>query len=315
MKMIGFKSLQVNSVLLIATHILGCGSNSGLESAIIQNKTGFEAREVLKAQLKPEVKNIVTRQTLTKNEAIPQQSLFMISSAVQGHGGEGQAILIGHVEGRYIFMTNKHVLDGNKVDCNRWVSAQDSTETYTLFCSDFIYSLPDLDVTFIAMKPLKDVPAFLPFKLASTGSKVELWQELQTISVDFENRGTKLERSETCRALSGETRLIDDPNPDEHQIKTWSQPTGCIASFGDSGSPVLDEHGLLVGMIWGGKPGYKFEALPTLSSLAMSDSPGIWKNYTFMVPLEKIREITLNEISKLPADDFRSVSLSKIFDY
>lgn len=209
----------------------------------------------------------------------------------------GTAFYLGYFDGKHIMATNYHVLP-TALNCYSLSRADFVLEEFSLPCHKFLMSLPQIELSLFQVKPnqaqakkLKDLG--VRFDPDSSSRRLYGLGFGGHLNPSPGRRALLISDDEHCKEFSSEIRLIKDPdnqNPVDYRV--WSVAVGCDVSHGDSGAPVVNERGELVGIFWTGA--FPKSSLMRNDNFLMgieSNHPMIWKAFTYMVPFSKIREV------------------------
>jgi hypothetical protein len=300
-----------NQTLLFITLVLFLSSCSDTKDTNI---------EVSKQKVPSQIGTFFDR-VIEKNESKYEDSIFSIKSEMTGT--QGVAIYLGEFKGHKLFMTNKHVIDQNIDSCDDWISLVDTKSRIYFGCKGFIYSFENLDITILAMDSVINFPVIrnpddsvgieADVALVSAAVSTENVDgsdqdfvlkpiDLRSItldtsaslilrSLDLDYSAIVVDKSTDCVNLDTEPLFITDPDVDsESPITTWSLPVGCDAKPGDSGAPIFNAEGDLMGILWGGKLNKTFVNSESLKKQLNLNSSSLWTDYNFMVPVSNILE-------------------------
>lgn len=99
-----------------------------------------------------------------------------------------------------------------------------------------------------------------------------------------------------CRVLSGDDEFVflrDPDHPSPQSYSAWSFATGCDASYGDSGSAVVDRStGEVLGLLWTGALPKRREVQDSHKVREWQDRRGleVWREFNYVVAVPKIRD-------------------------
>ena len=225
----------------------------------------------------------------------------------------GTAFYLGKFDGRHIMATNYHILP-TALNCHRfnWSSFILLDEFFG--CKSFIRSFSEIELALfeLRVKPAdENVFEGLGISMAGKENRAGLFYGF---GYGYQNNPRRasllLSHDEHCRLFSNKIKFLADPdtiNPTDYQV--WSGAIGCDLSHGDSGAPIFNASGGLVGINWTGgapKPPIVLDD-DYLASLLGSDLPGAWENLSYMVPLRKIQEVLQEFVEENPHSEDRDV--------
>ena len=227
-----------------------------------------------------------------------QSSIFKLDNDLSGK--KGIATYLGEFNNKYLFMTAKHVLNSETETCDEMVSVSSLNEAEFFICTGDIVSLKDMDITIFLTERLIGDGDLRPLHLSGlTGSGTS---NTTMRTIDRESNLIVADGGKDCFVLDKTPQLIFDPDEETSLFSSsWSVPIGCDAQPGDSGAPVMDMFGDVVGVLWGGRATKYFKSSADLKRESENLDPKIWKNYNFMVPahivLSKLEELSKNKDS------------------
>lgn len=217
------------------------------------------------------------------------------ATATASYGG-GTAFYLGKFNGQHVMGTNHHVQPSMR--CRGHASFQVLAKNYA--CVQVLGHWTAIDFALFTI----EVPAADEANLISIGKNFNFdrplvaGQPLLTIGhgvADNPRRRLVANQDSDCKVFSDEYRFMADPdefNPGTYQA--WSFANGCDVSHGDSGSAMVDRlTGEPVGIIWTGRIPKNPEAQDSakIDEWLRTQSPEIWKQLSYAVPVAKIREI------------------------
>lgn len=229
--------------------------------------------------------------------------------AVARFGG-GTAFYLGKFDEKHLMATNHHVLP-NALNCYsfNWVKFILLDEYFS--CKNFVLTSSDVEITIFELKVKPEDEAVLNgLGIALSRSAVDT-EQLYGAGYGFQNNPMRssllVSDDQHCKFFSEETRFITDPdtiNTADYQV--WSRPVGCDFSHGDSGSPVFNDYGELVGLNWTGgapKPS-KVLSSDYLNEIEATQDSEIWENLSYIVPTKNIRSHLESFINERPAHPY-----------
>ncbi len=212
----------------------------------------------------------------------------------------GTAFYLGKFNNKHIMATNYHVLP-KALNCYSLNTVNFRVMKKRFSCLRFIVSFKNIDLSLFQIKVKPDQERFFkgyPFKFFG---KPSLTRQLYGMGYTYlENPMRKMllvSGGKFCSPFSRKIKLINDPDT-QHPVdyKVWSMAIGCDFGHGDSGSPIINNKGQLVGLFWtGGTPKSSFvKNDKNLRSLIDSEDPLVWSNLSYMVPLKSIQKELIN---------------------
>lgn len=237
----------------------------------------------------------------------------------------GTAFFAGKFQGKFLFVTNHHVIDSQET-CNKalivFADGGSTISTRMLECDQLLLTLSQSqgsDVTLFTVKYNK--VAADPASIKKFGLEPVI-EGLSGLELDFSN--TSEPRQQVAQAgfgLAGKTMstldiLTGDWSPDCQVISTGryapqdkfgSLAISCDVSNGDSGSALIDLHsGKVVGLVWGSgssalssvqdKRAIRSKELSSL--INTPGSPTIWNNLNYAIPAHLLKEKVLTAINE-----------------
>ncbi len=207
----------------------------------------------------------------------------------------GTAFYLGKFDGKHLMATNHHVLPG-ALNCYsfNWVTFVLLDDFFS--CKNFIVSFSDVELTLFELKIKPEEEEVLKgLGILLNRDPLESGQ-LYGVGYGFQNNPLRksllISDDEHCKFFSDETRYISDPDTvHTADYQVWSRAVGCDFSHGDSGSPVFNRFGEIVGLNWTGgapKPS-KVQSAEYLAELQEGQGEEIWKNLSYIVPVNKVR--------------------------
>jgi len=222
----------------------------------------------------------------------------------------GTAFYLGKFDGKHLMATNHHVLPG-ALNCYsfNWVTFILLDEFFS--CKNFVLTSSDVEITIFELKVKPEDEAVLNGLGIPLSSSPLDTDQLYGAGYGFQNNPMRnsllLSNDEHCKFFSKNTRFITDPdtiNTADYQV--WSRPVGCDFSHGDSGSPVFNDYGELVGLNWTGGAPKPSKVLNSdyLNEIEATQGPEIWKNLSYIVPTKNIRSHLEGFINERPAHPY-----------
>jgi hypothetical protein len=225
---------------------------------------------------------------------------------------EGTAFYIGKFNGKHVMATNTHVLLEKDRAC-RQATANFSLLRARFRCQKILSFLTDIE---LALFSIETTAADDPF-FQRLGAELEIRNPVAANSPlftvghgGFQNPRNSLTFSSNgyCRTFSSTATpvyLPDLDSSDKLPYKVWSFAVGCNASWGDSGSPVVDPRtGKVLGLLWTSKfpKDQKMRDANYLNTILTSGDAVIWKQLTYASSLMKFREVSLRRLAKINAN-------------
>ncbi len=207
----------------------------------------------------------------------------------------GTAFYLGKINGRHLMATNYHVLP-KALNCYSLNSVNFRVMNQSFPCEKFIASFKSVDLSLFQVRVRPEQEKLLKGFAFKISKRAELTKKLYGMGYTFLNNPMRekmlVSGGRFCTTFSPKVRLIKDPDT-RHPVdyKVWSQPIGCDFAHGDSGSPIINEQGELVGLFWtGGTPKSSFvKNDERLNTLINSNDPLVWSDLSYMIPLKAIR--------------------------
>lgn len=273
-----------------------------------------------------QIGNKFERSFLKDVEQLPPKLKIAASSVAQF--GRSTAFYVGRHKGKEVMATTAHSALSKTIGhgyslsyykenpeelCKAFIGFDESPRRYFQFnllgqtfdCKKLIAIYPELDLAFFELQPEGD------FDLSPYGIKFSYPKEfkkgtpLQFFSYSgYKNPGhltfdLGLTNGKLCTPLIDSDEIdfmesYDDLTKEPLEIPTI--PIGCDTSPGDSGSPLLDQNGVLVGVMWSvsnsddprvSNQDYLENLIMKKKSYTKIEKDFVWKNFNYASSLEK----------------------------
>lgn len=202
----------------------------------------------------------------------------------------GQLVYLGQYGETLLFATAAHVVSEEMDICDDLISAFTADKKTLFSCEGFILTLPNSDFSFLSMKAADSENKIepVPLQLAAHSSA---GQQLHLLTHSLIRDEIFADHSSDCVLLADEPKILQDPDSsDESQLESWSLPIGCDAQHGNSGAPVINDDGFVVGFLWTGKYPKRHTKSNELMEMLKQKNELVWQEFNFMAPSTKILE-------------------------
>jgi hypothetical protein len=289
--------------LLSLAALSACGDGKRSKSIRdISDSTLNSLRAIQDYQIGPEWgKKATTREALSNETAVVQRA-SKATVRVRLTMGGATGFVIGERDGKVLFATNHHVIQGQD-SCNGATITFEMLNLPSYRCAEVVKTSTDLDLTIFTVKGITDSdrPAILAVAKSFVNDTPMKGQQLVTVGYGTAGnpgqRSLMIGKDSDCKTYSPDSEMRYMADPDTYNpgpYKTWMFATGCDVSHGDSGSAMVDlESGEVVGIISTGK--IPKDAIVRdgsfLSRIYDQSSEEVWQELSYSVPASKIVEV------------------------
>jgi hypothetical protein len=225
---------------------------------------------------------------------------------------DGTAFYLGKFNGKHVMATNAHVVLEKSEACRRAV-AKFTMLGARFRCQKIISFLTDVELALFTIDTTPADDVFFQTLGVTLETKIATAANVGLFTLGyggFRNSSGSLTYTTGgfCKTFSATTPGMYLPDPDRSDrlpYKVWSFAMGCNASWGDSGSPVVDlRTGKVLGLLWSSKfpKDPRTRDAKYLNMILSTGDAAIWKQLTYASNLLRFPEVASRRLAKINAN-------------